>query len=138
MHACYYDVQQHVTRMVTDIISQLEEAKARVSEIEANLAKQRESRLPTLHREFGFETAEELIAALRIMGGKKGRGRPVVTTSPRRGKRARITPEMKQQLKSLVEEGKTGQQIAKELGISLPSVQNIKKEFGLVKSRGKK
>jgi DNA-binding CsgD family transcriptional regulator len=30
---------------------------------------------------------------------------------------------------------KTGQEIARALGISLPSVQNIKKALGLVKSR---
>jgi hypothetical protein len=53
----------------------------------------------------------------------------------KRGKRARITPELKAQVKALVEAGKTGAVIAKELGISLPSVQNIKKEFGLVKAR---
>jgi hypothetical protein len=53
----------------------------------------------------------------------------------KRGKRARITPELKAQVKILVEAGKTGTVIAKELGISLPSVQNIKKEFGLVKAR---
>jgi hypothetical protein len=53
----------------------------------------------------------------------------------RRGKRARITPELKAQVKASVEAGKTGAVIAKELGISLPSVQNIKKEFGLVKAR---
>jgi hypothetical protein len=53
----------------------------------------------------------------------------------KRGKRARITPELKAQVKTLVEAGKTGAVIAKELGISLPSVQNIKKEFGLVKAR---
>ena len=31
--------------------------------------------------------------------------------------------------------GKTGGEIAKSLGISLPSVQNIKKALGLVKKR---
>ena len=31
--------------------------------------------------------------------------------------------------------GKTGGEIAKAIGISLPSVQNIKKELGLVKKR---
>jgi DNA-binding CsgD family transcriptional regulator len=38
-------------------------------------------------------------------------------------------------VKKLVEGGKTGSQIAKALGISLPSVQNIKKSLGLVKAR---
>jgi len=38
-------------------------------------------------------------------------------------------------VKKLVEAGKTGAQIAKEVRISLPSVQNIKKALGLVKAR---
>jgi DNA-binding CsgD family transcriptional regulator len=35
----------------------------------------------------------------------------------------------------MVDAGKTGAEIAKELKISLPSVQNIKKALGLVKAR---
>ncbi len=35
----------------------------------------------------------------------------------------------------MVEGDKTGAEIAKSLGISLPSVQNIKKALGLVKKR---
>jgi predicted transcriptional regulator len=42
---------------------------------------------------------------------------------------------VKAQVKSLAEEGKTGQEIAKLLGISAPSVQNIKKALGMVKAR---
>jgi len=36
----------------------------------------------------------------------------------------------------MVEANKTGQEIAKALGISAPSVQNIKKALGMVKARG--
>ena len=35
----------------------------------------------------------------------------------------------------MVSDGKTGAEIAKAAGISLPSVQNIKKALGLVKKR---
>jgi DNA-binding CsgD family transcriptional regulator len=42
---------------------------------------------------------------------------------------------MREQVKKLVAEGKTGSAIAKEVGISLPSVQNIKKAAGLVNKR---
>ena len=41
----------------------------------------------------------------------------------------------KTEVKKLVEAKKTGAEIAKALGISLPSVQNIKKALGLVKAR---
>lgn len=94
-------------------------------------------------------------AAKRGRRGRRGRparrgrppGRPAKTARAatktakaakpgRRRKRAKITPEVKAQVKAGVEAGKTGSAIAKEAGISLPSVQNIKKELGLVKSRG--
>jgi hypothetical protein len=50
--------------------------------------------------------------------------------------RAKITPELKQQVIAAVQAGQSGAEISKALGMSLPSVQNIKKEAGLVKSRG--
>jgi hypothetical protein len=53
----------------------------------------------------------------------------------KRRKRSVITDETRSSVKKLVEGGKTGSQIAKALGISLPSVQNIKKALGLVKPR---
>lgn len=37
----------------------------------------------------------------------------------------------------LAKDGKTGNEIAAAVGISLPSVQNIKKKLGLVTKRGK-
>jgi hypothetical protein len=43
---------------------------------------------------------------------------------------------MKLRVKELTEAGKTGPEIAAAVGISMPSVQNIKKAFGLVKARG--
>ena len=49
--------------------------------------------------------------------------------------RAKITDETRAEVKKLVEAKKTGAEIAKTLGISLPSVQNIKKALGLVKAR---
>ena len=46
-----------------------------------------------------------------------------------------ITDDTRAQVKKMVESDKTGAEIAKALGISLPSVQNIKKALGLVKKR---
>ena len=53
------------------------------------------------------------------------------------GRRARtkITPELKAQVIAAVKADKSGVEIAKAFGISMPSVQNIKKEAGLVKTR---
>lgn len=91
-------------------------------------------KLAVLPGKHGFKTMGEFIDALKRaaaetskMEGAKGK------TNGRR--RAKITPEVKQKVKSMAAAEKTGVQIAKELGISVPSVQNIKKELGLVKKR---
>ena len=51
-----------------------------------------------------------------------------------------VTPNAatRARVKKLVQAGKSGSQIAKAVGISLPSVHNIKKALGLVKSRRSK
>jgi len=98
----------------------------------------------------GFRKAQVArcsLKALKSAGSSRGastavatrKGRAAKTAAPaaprKKGKRARITPELKDRVKAAVVAGKTGAQIASEFGISVPSVQNIKKEFGLVKSR---
>jgi len=45
---------------------------------------------------------------------------------------------MKEKIKVGLQGGKSGAQIADEFSISLPSVYNIKKAFGMVKARKKK
>ncbi len=124
--------------MVTDVIKELEAAKAKVVELESTLAKERKQKLAGLYKEFGFDNVEEFISAVRQAGGASRRGRPAKAgaKSQKRSKRARITQELKEEVKAAVQAGKTGAEIAKALGISVPSVQNIKKEYGLVRARG--
>ncbi|MDX2187391.1 MAG: helix-turn-helix domain-containing protein [Opitutaceae bacterium] len=132
--------------MVIKSLKELKAAKARVEKLEKEVATALEQRLSRLPDELGFDSIEELVAALRSVSGKgstvkrgrKPKAKPAAKGGSRkaaRGRRARITPEMKEQVKSMVNEGKSGAEIAKSLGISLPSVQNIKKAFGLVKAR---
>lgn len=58
---------------------------------------------------------------------------------PRKGLNSvsQFTPETKAKVKAMVGQEKTGAEIAAALNISLPSVQNIKKELGLVQKRRK-
>ena len=131
--------------MVIEVVKELEAAKAKVAELQQSLAKELTQQLSRLPYEFGFDDLPSFIKALKdAAGARKGRGpgkAKVAAAKPakagKRGKRARITPEIKAKVKELVNDEKTGAQIAKELGISLPSVQNIKKELGLVKARKK-
>lgn len=123
--------------MVTDTVKQLQAAKAKVAALEQSIVKERSQKLAKLPAQLGFDSVEDLIAALKeVSGGGKG-GKAAKAGKPgKRAKRAKITPEVKDKVKEAVKAGKTGAAIAKDLGISLPSVQNIKKELGLVKKRG--
>jgi DNA-binding NarL/FixJ family response regulator len=134
--------------MANDIAKELQAARAKVAALESSLAKSRRQTLAGLHKEHGFDNVEEFLSAVREAsrgGGGGRRGRPAkagkvsasgASSGQKRAKRTRITPEIKQKVKSLVQDGQTGARIASELGISLPSVQNIKRELGLVKARG--
>ena len=122
--------------MVNDVVKELEAAKAKVAELETTLAKERRQKLAGLPREFGFDSVADFIKAVKQAGsGRKSSSTKSADKGRKRSKRARITPEVKDKVKSMVNAGKTGAQIANELGISVPSVQNIKKEYGLVKTR---
>jgi hypothetical protein len=126
--------------MVTEKIKQLTEYQTKIDALKKAIASQLKNDLSSLHTKYGFETPLDLIKAIKASAGGKRPGRVAKATSSagkKKRKRAKITPEMKQKLKGLVDAGKTGTVIAKTLGISLPSVQNIKKELGLVKARKK-
>ena len=122
--------------MVTDTVKQLQAAKAKVAALEQSIAKAQKQKLSKLPAQLGFASIADLIDALSQISGGRGRKAAKAGKASKRAKRAKITPEVKDKVKELVKAGKTGSAIAKELGISLPSVQNIKKELGLVKKRG--
>jgi hypothetical protein len=129
--------------MVTQKIKELALNKAKVAALEKSIAAQLNKELAALPGQYGFATVEEFVAAVKAASGGKGRGKAKAKAAApaakggekKRRKRAVITADTKAKVKALVEGGKTGSQIAKEVGISLPSVQNIKKELGLVKAR---
>lgn len=124
--------------MVTDTVKELQAAKAKVAALEQSFVKELNQKLAKLPSEYGFDSLPAFIKALKqAVGGRSGRkAAKVAGKSGKRSKRAKITPEVKAAVKTAVNAGKTGAAIAKELGISIPSVQNIKKELGLVKKRG--
>ncbi len=121
--------------MVTEKIKQLNEYQGKIEELKNSIEQERKEALAHLHTEYGFATTSELIKALRAATGA-GVRRARAGVSHR--KHARISPELKEKIKAALQGGKTGVQVAEEFGVSLPSVHNIKKEFGLVKARKKK
>ena len=103
----------------------------------------------------GAPRSEVLAGALGVPGASVGAGQVLIATGTvtvsaqdrrpevggaagggrKRRKRSVITEEIKAKVKALLAQEKTGAEVAKVIGISLPSVQNIKKELGLVKKR---
>ncbi len=119
--------------MVTDKMQKLREYQRQMAKIEKELAKFN-AKLAKLPGKYGFKSMDAFIDALRSVKSSGGKA-PAAAKSSGRKARVVITPEMKQKVKAMVNDEKTGAQIAKALNISLPSVQNIKKELGLVKAR---
>ena len=119
--------------MVNNKIKELEAARAKISKLEEAIAAERTKELAALPSQYGFTSAAAFIKAVRAAtGGRSSKG-----AGGKRRTRAVITAETKSKVKSLAEAGKTGAEIAKTVGISIPSVQNIKKELGLTKARKK-
>jgi hypothetical protein len=138
--------------MVSDKLKELEAARAKLASLEQSIQSELQKELAGLPAKYGFANASDFADAVRAAGGGGGggrrgrrRGRPpgsaaVAKKAPaaagkKRRSRAVITDETRAQVKKMAESGKTGAEIAKEVGISLPSVQNIKKALGLVKKR---
>ena len=100
----------------------LEQLKVRRDELRADLRK--------------YEAA---IAALEGATGSRRRvGRPAGSRKAKASGRGRGAAVTKTELSRMLREGMTGAQIAARLGVSMPTVHNYKKKFGLTKSRGSK
>jgi DNA invertase Pin-like site-specific DNA recombinase len=121
--------------MVSTKYKKLEKFRTQLAKLEKEMG-QINAKLCALPAKFGFKTMDAFITALRSAAGSaaSAKGSSSVAASGRK-RRAKVTPEIKQKVKSLVNGGKTGSEIAKALDISLPTVQNIKSELGLVKKR---
>ena len=124
--------------MIANKLRKIATMRAKLVALEAEVATERKRELAALPGRYGFETAGAFVKAVKAALGSPRKGKAsAIRQSPfrKRPKRATITDETRAAVKKLVEEGKTGNEIAKAGGISLPSVQNIKSSLGLVKKR---
>lgn len=123
--------------MVTEKIKELQDLQARAADLQKAIDAERQQELAALPGRYGFDSVESFIKAVRGAAGGRGKKRGRKAKAAATGKRGRtkITPELKGKVIAAVQAGKTGAAVAAEFGISLPSVQNIKKEAGLVKAR---
>ncbi|MSU68051.1 MAG: helix-turn-helix domain-containing protein [Opitutaceae bacterium] len=124
--------------MIANKLKEIEAAKAHIASLEKSIATELKNELAVLPAKYGFSTVKAFVKAVKAAVGGAGKVRGAAKSKASSGKnrtRAVITDAIRANVKKLVEEGKTGAAIAKELKISLPSVGNIKKALGLVKAR---
>jgi hypothetical protein len=124
--------------MISNKLKKIATMRAKLLALETSVAIERRNELAELPQRYGFENAAAFVKAVKAAGsGKHPRGpkRATPGAGRKRRKRAHITDEIRADVKKLAGEGKTGGEIAKATGISLPSVQNIKASLGLVKKR---
>lgn len=119
--------------MVTAKIRELRATKAKLAKLERSVAADLRRELAGLPASYGFDNVDAFIAAVSAASG--GRLAKAPGGGRKRRRRAVITDGTRAEVKKLVAAGKTGAEIASSVGISLPSVQNIKKALGLVKAR---
>lgn len=125
---------------ISDKIKQLESLRSKMAGLEADIASEQQQELAGLPTRYGFANVSDFLAAFRTATGTRPGRKPGTTAKAAaktggRKKRAVITDETRAQVKKMVSQEKSGAEIALALGISLPTVQNIKKALGLVKAR---
>ena len=123
--------------MPSDKLKEIASYKAKIAALEKAVAIEQNKKLIGLHKEVGLESTEALIAALKGLSKPARKGKKTAKASGR-ASRTRITSAIKAGVGKAVKAGKKGSKIATQFGISIPSIQNIKKELGLVKTRSTK
>jgi hypothetical protein len=132
--------------MATSKIKELRALQARAAALQIAIDAERNKDLNSLPSRYGFDSVEAFIQAVRNASSAKSTARGAkkkvasksiakTVGSAGKRKRAKITPAIKAKVKAAVKAGTSGAEIARTVGISLPSVHNIKKELGLVKER---
>jgi hypothetical protein len=125
--------------MLKQLIKSLDKAKARVETLEAKVEKGLKEALATVHAEHGFDSVDGFIKAVKKASKEVGaKGKRAANSAFPRAKRAKITAAIRKTVKELVKARKSGAEVAKAVGISTASVQNIKKALGLVRTAKKK
>jgi len=144
--------------MISNTLKAIEATKAKLASLEKKAEEERRKGIVNLHKDAGFATREDLIAALQELGGapKKKRGRKAKKGARKalkkvarkavkkavaekgarkRAKRTVITEELRNGIIAALKAGEKGTAVAKNFGISVPSLHNIKKAAGLTKAR---
>lgn len=123
--------------MGTTKIQRLVSVRKKLFGVEAALLRELHQELRSLPVKYGFESLDPFIEALHEAAAPRNAHKGNARKPGRKG-RSKITDDIRAEVKRLVQHGQTASQIARTLGISQPSVFNIKQALGLTKSRKSK
>ncbi len=134
-----------------DYAKTIQKLEAKIAKIKAKSAQQNGKRFLALAKQYGHQTIDEFIKALAPyaspvmkgkLGAKKGEAAaPAKVAAPASGKkgkrtRAKIDDAKRNAVIADIKAAKmTAIEISAKHGVSVPSVNNIKKAAGLVKKR---
>jgi hypothetical protein len=117
--------------------------KAKIAALEKSILAERQSKLKKLQSDLGYGSTADLIEALRSINGAapsasrgKASAAPAGGPGRKRRKRAKVTDEMRQGMVTALRGGGKAADVAKQFGVSIPTVQNVKRAAGL--TRGSK
>src|SRR5690606_9969666 len=93
--------------------------------------------LATLHQDLGYSAAEALaeaiLAAARERSGAPRAPETNTVLGPRRGRK--LTAQERKGIARALKTGTSGSQVARNYGVSYPTVHEIKKSLGMVRAR---
>jgi hypothetical protein len=130
--------------MTNDLLKQLQKKEAELEDLRRRVQAEQRKRLVSLHDELGFRSTEELVSALRAASGGGAARVPrrsptavarAAAAGPRDSKHARLSVDMRKQIKAALTAGQKGAVVAREFGISYPTLHKIKTEMGMVTPR---
>ena len=113
---------------LTDKLTELENLKQNADRLEQEVVHERIVALNALTAQYGYDSMESFIKAVKQAASG---------TAPKKGraKRTKITEQLKIDIAAAAANLRTNAEISAMFGVSVATVQNIKKEAGLVKSR---
>lgn len=121
------------TTSLASMMNELQASQQKTVALQEAFNAERTKRIAALHTELGFANSEELVTAIRAANGKPAARRTRKAASGRK-ERITVTSEIRKAIIADAKEGKlTGLEIAEKHGVSVGTVQNIKKDAGLVK-----
>lgn len=138
--------------MDTNRIKELEVIRAKLANLEKAAEDQLRAELAVLPAKYGFDSLPAFISALQDAAAQSNQlaraprvASATAATAPKANisarlprKRVAITDGTRALVTTLIGEGKTGDEIAKEAGISKQSVHKIKSQLGLTRPRALK